>query len=71
MLMLSKFDLASSPLLVAAATALAAAAPVGQLLPDPLEPSIHQRVSRAVQAAVVRTDQGPARDGGNSERAAQ
>jgi malate dehydrogenase (oxaloacetate-decarboxylating) len=57
-------------MLVAAASALAAAAPAGQLLPDPLEPSIHERVSRAVQAAVVRTDQGPARDG-NSGRAAQ
>jgi malate dehydrogenase (oxaloacetate-decarboxylating) len=58
-------------MLVAAASALAAAAPAGQLLPDPLEPSIHERVSRAVQAAVVRTDPEPARDGGNSGRAAQ
>lgn len=58
-------------MLVAAASALAAAAPAGQLLPDPLEPSIHERVSQAVQATVVRTGQPPARDGGSSERAAQ
>ena len=58
-------------MLVAAASALAAAAPAGQLLPDPLEPSIHERVSQAVQATVVRTGQAPARDGGSSERAAQ
>ncbi len=41
-------------MLVAAASALAAATPPGQLLPDPLEPTIHQRVSQAVQAAIVR-----------------
>jgi malate dehydrogenase (oxaloacetate-decarboxylating) len=40
-------------MLVAAAAALAAAAAAGQLLPDPLEPLIHERVSRAVQAAVT------------------
>ena len=49
-------------MLVAAATALAAAASAGQLLPDSLEPSIHERVLQAVQAAVVRTDQAPATD---------
>jgi malate dehydrogenase (oxaloacetate-decarboxylating) len=37
-------------MLVAAASALAAAAPAGQLLPDPLEISVHARVSQAVQA---------------------
>ena len=58
-------------MLVAAATALAAAAPAGQLLPDPLEPFIHERVSQAVQAAVVRADQGPAANGGSAQRAAQ
>ncbi|MGC2460075.1 MAG: malic enzyme-like NAD(P)-binding protein [Steroidobacteraceae bacterium] len=58
-------------MLVAAASALAAAAPAGQLLPDPLEPSIHERVSQAVQATVVRAGEAPARDGGSSERAAQ
>lgn len=36
-------------MLVAAARALAAAAPAGQLLPDPLELSVHKRVSQAVQ----------------------
>jgi len=41
-------------MLVAAAGALAAATPAGQLLPDPLEPSLHERVSQAVQAAIVR-----------------
>jgi malate dehydrogenase (oxaloacetate-decarboxylating) len=58
-------------MLVAAATALAAAAPAGQLLPDPLEPFIHERVSKAVQATVVRADQGPAANGGSAQRAAQ
>jgi malate dehydrogenase (oxaloacetate-decarboxylating) len=57
-------------MLVAAATALAAAAPEGQLLPDPLELSIHERVSQAVQSAVRRTDQPAPRDGG-PERAVQ
>ena len=52
-------------MLVAAASALAAATPAGQLLPDPLEPSIHERVSQAVQAAIVGTDQAPARDSGS------
>jgi malate dehydrogenase (oxaloacetate-decarboxylating) len=46
-------------MLVAAANALAAAAPAGQLLPDPLEPSIHERVSQAVQAAVARQEPTP------------
>ena len=47
-------------MLVAAATALAAAAPAGQLLPDPLESSIHERVSQAVQSVVAGTGQSPA-----------
>jgi malate dehydrogenase (oxaloacetate-decarboxylating) len=38
--------------LVAAAAALAAAASPGQLLPDPLDLTVHQRVSQAVQAAI-------------------
>jgi len=42
-------------MLIAAATELAAAAPAGQLLPDPLEPSIHERVSRAVQVVLAGT----------------
>jgi malate dehydrogenase (oxaloacetate-decarboxylating) len=58
-------------MLVAAANALAAAAPAGQLLPDPLEPSIHERVSQAVQAAVARANQAPPGDGGHSELAGQ
>ena len=37
-------------MLVAAASALAAAAPAGQLLPDPLETSVHAQVSQAVQS---------------------
>lgn len=41
-------------MLVAAATALATAAPAGQLLPDPLELSVHERVSQAVQAAALK-----------------
>lgn len=40
-------------MLIAAARAIAAAAPAGQLLPDPLEPSVHERVSTAVQAVVA------------------
>ncbi len=51
-------------MLVAAARALAVAAPPGQLLPDPLDPLIHERVSQAVQAAVVCKDQAPATDRG-------
>jgi malate dehydrogenase (oxaloacetate-decarboxylating) len=39
-------------MLVAAAGALAGAAPAGQLLPDPLDLTVHERVARAVQAAV-------------------
>lgn len=39
-------------MLVAASSALAAAAPAGQLLPDPLEASVHAQVSQAVQAVV-------------------
>jgi malate dehydrogenase (oxaloacetate-decarboxylating) len=58
-------------MLVAAASALAVAAPAGQLLPDSLEPSIHQAVSQAVQAVVVRTDPAPARSGSSSLPAAQ
>ena len=50
-------------MLVAAACALANASPAGQLLPDSLEPSLHERVSQAVQAAVLRTDQAPAGHG--------
>jgi malate dehydrogenase (oxaloacetate-decarboxylating) len=38
-------------MLVAAARALADVAPTGQLLPDPLDVTVHERVSRAVQAA--------------------
>jgi malate dehydrogenase (oxaloacetate-decarboxylating) len=40
-------------MLVAAARALASAAPAGQLLPDPLDLTVHERVSRAVQTAIV------------------
>jgi len=40
-------------MLVAAASTLAAAAPAGQLLPDPLELSVHARVSQAVQAVAL------------------
>ena len=58
-------------MLVAAASALAAAAPAEQLLPDSLEPSIHERVSQAVQAVVVRTGHAPARAGSTSECPAQ
>jgi malate dehydrogenase (oxaloacetate-decarboxylating) len=42
-------------MLVAAATALAGAAQGEQLLPDSLEPALHERVSQAVQAVVLRT----------------
>jgi malate dehydrogenase (oxaloacetate-decarboxylating) len=42
-------------MLVAAATALAGAAHGEQLLPDSLEPALHERVSQAVQAVVLRT----------------
>ena len=45
--------------LVAAAAALAAAAAPGQLLPDPLDLTVHERVSRAVQTAII----GPAERG--------
>jgi malate dehydrogenase (oxaloacetate-decarboxylating) len=40
-------------MLIAAARALAAAAPGAQLLPDPLELSVHAQVSQAVQAVVA------------------
>lgn len=40
-------------MLVAAAEALAAAAAPGQLLPDPLDITAHERVSKAVQEAVL------------------
>jgi malate dehydrogenase (oxaloacetate-decarboxylating) len=56
-------------MLIAAARALAAAAPAGQLLPDPLERSVHERVSQAVQAVVagdrpitIAHDAGPQRE---------
>jgi malate dehydrogenase (oxaloacetate-decarboxylating) len=39
-------------MLLAAAEALAAAAAPGQLLPDPLDVSVHARVSQAVQAVI-------------------
>ncbi len=39
-------------MLLAAAEALAAAAAPGQLLPDPLDITVHERVSQAVQAAI-------------------
>ncbi len=42
----------NDPMLVAAATALAAAAGPGQLLPDPLDLSVHERVSQAVVDAL-------------------
>jgi malate dehydrogenase (oxaloacetate-decarboxylating) len=42
-------------MLVAAAGALAAAAPIGQLLPDPLDVTVHERVSQAVQAVIIGT----------------
>jgi len=38
-------------MLVAAAGALAGAAAPGQLLPDPLDSTVHERVSQAVQSA--------------------
>jgi malic enzyme len=40
---------------VSATTALAGAAYGEQLLPDSLEPALHERVSQAVQAVVLRT----------------
>jgi len=40
-------------MLLAAARALASAAPAGQLLPDPLDLTVHERVSRAVQTAII------------------
>ena len=40
-------------MLKAAAQALAAAAAPGQLLPDPLDASVHERVSQAVQSAAA------------------
>ncbi|HET9106004.1 MAG TPA: hypothetical protein VFN79_02330 [Steroidobacteraceae bacterium] len=39
-------------MLVVAAGALASAAPAGQLLPDPLDLTVHERVSRVVQAVI-------------------
>jgi malate dehydrogenase (oxaloacetate-decarboxylating) len=57
------------PMLVAAATALAAAAPAGQLLPDPLEPSIHQLVSHAVQAVLAVPPQRAAQESGEIQGA--
>jgi len=47
-------------MLVAAAHAIAAAASERQLLPDPLDATVHERVSRAVQAVVAgEKQQGP------------
>lgn len=43
----------SDSILVAAAAALAAAAPPGQLLPDPLDITVHERVSAAVQTTIL------------------
>jgi malate dehydrogenase (oxaloacetate-decarboxylating) len=43
----------SDAMLLAAARAIATAAPSGQLLPDPLESSVHERVSQAVQETVI------------------
>jgi malate dehydrogenase (oxaloacetate-decarboxylating) len=43
----------TNSMLVAAAGALAEAAAPGQLLPDALDVTVHERVSRAVQAAVT------------------
>src|SRR5207244_12980075 len=40
-------------MLVTAAGALAAAAPAGQPLPEPLDVTVHERVSRSVQAVVI------------------
>ena len=40
-------------MLIAAARAIASAAPAGQLLPDPLDLTVHERVSQAVQAAII------------------
>ena len=40
---------------VSATTALAGAAYGEQLLPDSLEPALHERVSQAIQAVVLRT----------------
>jgi len=40
-------------MLVTAAGALAAAAPAGQLLPEPLDVTVHERVSRSVQVVVI------------------
>jgi len=40
-------------MLLAAARALASAAPAGQLLPDPLDLTVRERVSRAVQTAII------------------
>jgi malate dehydrogenase (oxaloacetate-decarboxylating) len=42
----------TDPMLLAAAEALAAAAAPGQLLPDPLDVTVHERVSQAVQSAI-------------------
>jgi malate dehydrogenase (oxaloacetate-decarboxylating) len=44
-------------MLVAAARALADAAPAGHLLPDALDLTVHERVSRAVQTAITGTPQ--------------
>ena len=40
-------------MLLAAARALAAAAGADQLLPEPLDVSVHERVSQAVQAVIL------------------
>jgi len=54
-------------MLVAATHALAAAAPGGHLLPDPLDPSVHERVSQAVQAVIVNAHQSPESARGSSK----
>ena len=43
----------SDAMLLAAARAIATAAPSGQLLPDPLERAVHEHVSEAVQKTVI------------------
>jgi malic enzyme len=45
-------------MLVTAARAIAEAAPAGQLLPDPLDLTVHERVSPAVQTAITGTAPG-------------
>ncbi len=49
----------TDPMLLAAANALAAAAGAGQLLPEPLDVTVHERVSQAVQATITGSAQSP------------